>query len=112
MPAKGHSKDSIVLYDKDKKMLFAGDFIYPAGLIAYTPGADLKDYRTSAKRLMAVVKDDATIYCSHNAPKMTGDTIRHLDGMLEAISLNKLEHKRDFPFKRYDSGRDFSLVTF
>ena len=47
----GHSADSVVLLDRAADRVFAGDFIYPSSIYAFTPGAALASYARSAHRL-------------------------------------------------------------
>ena len=112
IPAAGHSEDSIALYDKDNRILFTGDFIYPAGLVLYTPGADMSDCRATTKRLLATTDEETKLLCAHNGPKMERKALADLDGTLDAIRKGQLKPENDFPFKRYNASKNFSLLTF
>jgi hydroxyacylglutathione hydrolase len=57
----GHTRDEIVLYSPLGNMLFAGDFIYPAGLFS---GND-KDYLQSANNILKVINAQTVIYGAH-----------------------------------------------
>jgi hydroxyacylglutathione hydrolase len=59
--APGHTRDEIVLYSPRDNMLFAGDFIYPAGLFS---GND-QDYLQSADALLKVINSSTLIYGAH-----------------------------------------------
>lgn len=61
----GHSLDGMALYDRDRNLLFAGDFIYPGGAYAFTPGADLGDYIRSAAAVLEVIDDDTRVLSAH-----------------------------------------------
>lgn len=68
----GHSPDSISLFDKGAKILFAADFIYPGPLYAQTPGANLADYLTTTEVLLSQINDQTRIFCAHGAPDDKG----------------------------------------
>lgn len=62
----GHSLDGMALYDLDRNLLFAGDFIYPGGAYVFTPGADLGDYLRSAAAVLEVIDDDTQVLSAHS----------------------------------------------
>jgi hydroxyacylglutathione hydrolase len=59
--APGHTPDEIVLYSPGDNMLFAGDFIYPAGLFS---GND-QDYLQSANTVLEAINAQTTVYGAH-----------------------------------------------
>jgi hydroxyacylglutathione hydrolase len=61
----GHTPDSVVLLDRQTNRLFAGDFIYPSEIYAFLPGANLRDYATSAQGVARVLNDASSIYGGH-----------------------------------------------
>jgi hydroxyacylglutathione hydrolase len=61
----GHSLDGMALHDLDRNLLFVGDFIYPGGAYAFTPGADLGDYVRSAAAVLAAIDDDTLVLAAH-----------------------------------------------
>jgi hydroxyacylglutathione hydrolase len=66
----GHTPDSVVLLDAAANRLFAGDFIYPSEIYAFLPGADLKTYAASARRLMTLVNAQTLIYGAHGCDRL------------------------------------------
>jgi hydroxyacylglutathione hydrolase len=68
----GHSPDSVSLFDRDAKILFAADFIYPGPLYAQVPGADLAAYLTTTEALLPQLDDQTRIFCAHGAPDDKG----------------------------------------
>ena len=68
----GHSPDSVSLFDKDAKILFAADFIYPGPLYAQTPGANLADYLATTHALLPKIDNQTQIFCAHGAPDNKG----------------------------------------
>ena len=61
----GHTPESVVLVDHETNALFAGDFIYPTSIYAFLPGADLRDYAASARRVLQRLDDASTVYGGH-----------------------------------------------
>jgi hydroxyacylglutathione hydrolase len=59
--APGHTRDEIVLYSPLDNMLFAGDFIYPAGLFS---GND-KEYLQSTKSVLKAINAQTVVYGAH-----------------------------------------------
>ena len=68
----GHSPDSVSLFDRDAKILFAADFVYPGPLYAQVPGADLAAYLTTTDALLLQINDQTQIFCAHGAPDNKG----------------------------------------
>ena len=66
----GHTADSVVLRDEAANRLFAGDFIYPSEIYAFLPGADLKAYAASARRLVTLVDAQTLIYGAHGCDRL------------------------------------------
>ena len=59
--APGHTRDEVVLYSPSDDILFAGDFIYPAGLFS---GNDA-DYLRSTQELLTIINTRTKIYGAH-----------------------------------------------
>ena len=68
----GHSPDSVSLFDRDTKILFAADFVYPGHLYAQTPGANLADYLATTHALQLLMDNQTQIFCAHGAPDNKG----------------------------------------
>ncbi|KAM9329004.1 acyl-coenzyme A thioesterase MBLAC2 [Gastrophryne carolinensis] len=51
MHMPGHSRGSICLHDRDRKMLFSGDVVYDGSMIDWLPYSNISDYVTSCERL-------------------------------------------------------------
>lgn len=66
----GHTPDSVVLLDSRSNRLFAGDFIYPSEIYAFLPGANLRDYRSSAQQLSRVLNDASIVYGGHGCDRL------------------------------------------
>jgi hydroxyacylglutathione hydrolase len=84
----GHTPTSVGLYDADRRLLFAGDFIYPGELYAFLPGASRAAYLATTRRLLALLDPAARIYAAHMAdaaPLIAAP-------VLEVADLRALEH--------------------
>ncbi|KAM9213217.1 acyl-coenzyme A thioesterase MBLAC2 [Leptosomus discolor] len=55
MHMPGHSRGSICLHDKDRKILFSGDVVYDGSMIDWLPYSRVSDYVASCQRLMELV---------------------------------------------------------
>ncbi len=62
----------VSLLDREAKILFAADFIYPGPLYAQVPGANLADYLKTAEALLSQINDQTQIFCAHGAPDNKG----------------------------------------
>jgi len=68
----GHTPSSVSLYDAERHLLFAGDFIYPGRLYAFLPGASRGAYRASTRRLLDLVDPATRILTAHMADDPAG----------------------------------------
>ncbi|MBS0374623.1 MAG: MBL fold metallo-hydrolase [Proteobacteria bacterium] len=66
----GHTPDSVVILDRSRNHLYAGDFIYPSSIYAQLPGADLATYAASARRLLEVLDPSTAVYGAHGCDKL------------------------------------------
>jgi len=68
----GHSPESISLFDREKGILLAADFLYLGNLYGQIPGASLPDYLAAAEALDSLLPDDALILGAHGKPLPDG----------------------------------------
>ena len=64
----GHSPDSVSLFDRQAKILFAADYVYPGSLYAQIPGADLADYLNTGESLLLILDEETHLLCAHGKP--------------------------------------------
>jgi hydroxyacylglutathione hydrolase len=87
----GHSPESISLFDRERGILLAADFLYLGNLYGQIPGASLPDYLASAERLMERLPADTLILGAHGeeganeAPKLSRQDLADLTSGLAAI---------------------------
>lgn len=55
MHMPGHSRGSICLHDRDRKLLFSGDVVYDGSMIDWLPYSNISEYVQSCERLKALV---------------------------------------------------------
>ena len=92
----GHSPDSIMLLDRENKMLFTGDSYYPGHLYAHFEGAfygdsDLEAYADSMEKIAALADALDSIHPSHNDPVDDPQVLKKLAGALRQLADGKAE---------------------
>ncbi|XP_061478150.1 acyl-coenzyme A thioesterase MBLAC2 [Rhineura floridana] len=55
MHMPGHSRGSICLHDRERKILFSGDVVYDGSMIDWLPYSRINDYVASCQRLIELV---------------------------------------------------------
>ena len=102
MHAPGHTKDSIVLFDQDRKLLFTGDFVCPGPNIGFLlPGLNLEDYIASTRRLLDIAPFEARLLTAHRdkssvrhgAPVLTYADLSDFEKGIKAILAGQLDGK-------------------
>ncbi len=94
----GHTATSAAVYDADRRMLFAGDFIYPGALYAFLPDASRSEYLATSRRLLAMLDPATRIFAAHmadnpaivSAPVLDIADLRALERTLVQISNGEL----------------------
>jgi glyoxylase-like metal-dependent hydrolase (beta-lactamase superfamily II) len=100
--APGHTPESIVLFDSDRRQAFTGDHIYPGELVAFLPGSNLGDYLATTERLMQRLPEDAVLLTAHRinppgAPLLHYRDLADLAALLEAIKAGTGSGRGVFP---------------
>jgi glyoxylase-like metal-dependent hydrolase (beta-lactamase superfamily II) len=106
IPAPGHSPDSIVLLDANRRLLFTGDTFYLAPLYAHLEGSSLSAYVDTAARLAELADDVDTLLMSHNTPLAESRYLRDLNQAMQAIDSGSA------PFTATDGGREYRFNGF
>lgn len=81
----GHAPDSLCLLDRERRLLFTGDTLYPATLYAHLPGSDFEAYSKSAERLAALADRVDLLLPAHNEPVMNPTELLRLEAAFPAI---------------------------
>ncbi len=83
----GHATESLVLLDRSRNQVFAGDFVYRhlGGMIAFAPGSDLLAYKANSARLLQLTNSDTQFLGAHGIPQFGRDWLMLLDRELDTM---------------------------
>ena len=83
----GHTTESVVLFDRERNQVFAGDFVYRhlGGIIAFATGADLIAYKANSARLLQLTNADTRFFGAHGIPRFDRDWLALFDRELDKI---------------------------
>ncbi|MFO0699519.1 MAG: MBL fold metallo-hydrolase [Nitrospira sp.] len=83
----GHTTESVVLFDRHRNQIFAGDFVYRhlGGIIAFASGSDLRAYKENSARLLHLTNADTRFFGAHGIPRFDRDWVALLDRELDKI---------------------------
>ncbi len=104
--APGHSPDSIVLLDRDRRLLFTGDTFYLAPLYAQLEESSFADYMATAAKLAALADEVDYLLMAHNTPLAESRYLVDLDQAFQAIALERA------PFSLTEEGREYQFRGF
>lgn len=115
----GHSPESLVLVDQRNNYIFTGDFLYHSmngGLVAYTPGSNLKAYQRSAQRLLDYSNKKTQFFGSHGIAEFDYKWAETLKTCLDKINAGEYPYRLNYsalghliPLRVYIEGK---LVIF
>lgn len=91
----GHTTESVVLFDKDRNQVFAGDFVYRhlGGIIAFATGADLVAYKANSARLLQLTDGNTQFFGAHGIPRFGHDWLMLLDRELDKMVTGNAEYR-------------------
>ncbi len=83
----GHTTESVVLFDRDRNQVFAGDFVYRhlGGIIAFATGSDLLAYKANSARLLQLTDTNTQFFGAHGIPRFGRDWLMLLDRELDKM---------------------------
>jgi hydroxyacylglutathione hydrolase len=100
----GHTQDSIMLFDRESNLLFAGDFIYPGELLAMLPQSDLGDYLQTTQNLLNIIDSNTLLLGAHRtystslqAPRQSHQDMLDLKNTLVGIREGSIQGKGLYP---------------
>ena len=71
----GHTPGSIMLLEREKRMLISGDTIQDGTIFMFGAGRNMPAFQSSLKRVMAMADTFDTIWPSHGSYPLTADII-------------------------------------
>ena len=102
----GHTPDSLVLLDRDNRLMFTGDTFYPASLYAHSGDADFFEYVKSAEKLAGYRNDVDYLLPGHNEPLVAD---YYLTAMRDAFNAIQAPNAK---FKLTDGDREYRFDGF
>ncbi len=63
--APGHTRESVVLVDEQRNLLFTGDFVCPGPNADGLPGSDINEYLATARKLLAMSDKQTRLLTGH-----------------------------------------------
>jgi glyoxylase-like metal-dependent hydrolase (beta-lactamase superfamily II) len=102
----GHAPDALCLLDRERRLLFTGDTLYPATLYAHLPGSAFEDYRRTSARLAALADSVDLVLPAHNEPTMPAGDLAAFHDAFAAMQGGEL------PFVLTDGNREYSFGRF
>ncbi|MEZ5292749.1 MAG: MBL fold metallo-hydrolase [Vicinamibacterales bacterium] len=100
----GHTPGSLSLLDRERRLLFTGDTLYPAELYAYAPEADMADYQRSAARLGALASAVDVVCPGHNEARVPVSLLVRFARAFAAIGRGEVQPTPERPgVVRYES---------
>ncbi|MBX3305679.1 MAG: MBL fold metallo-hydrolase [Nitrospira sp.] len=115
----GHTAESVVLFDRHRNQVFAGDFVYRhlGGIIAFASGSDLRAYKENSTRLLHLTNADTRFFGAHGIPRFERDWLALLDRELDKIIKGAATYRYaahylapGIPWRVYQNG-DLSIYT-
>jgi len=79
----GHTPESASLFDRERGLLFSGDYLYPGELYAFLPGSSLADYQWTAERLAGALPADVAIHGGHGTDLATSAPVLAIRDLLD-----------------------------
>jgi hydroxyacylglutathione hydrolase len=111
--APGHTRESIILYDSQRHLAFAGDFIYQGELITFLPGGSTTDYQASSQSLVQTLHPLTKILPGHgpwNSPNISLQDLKAINLALGAYIEGLATTSGFFP-RKLDVNANYSLLV-
>ena len=100
----GHTPGSVMLLERDKRMLISGDTIQDGMIFMFGPGRNMPAFRCSLRRIMGLTDAFDTVWPSHGnyplKPDIILDILRNARELAEG-KLSAQEPPWPMPCKKY-----------
>ena len=100
----GHTPGSIMLLEREKRMLIAGDSIQDGNIYMFGPGRNMQAFQCSIQKMINMSGAFDSIWPSHGSYPLTADIIPGILQGAQDLMAGKLEGQeppRPMPCKRY-----------
>ena len=87
--APGHSPDSLILVDKNNRMMMTGDSFYPASLYVYSATSSYRDYANSVQTMLKYQDDVDFLLPGHNETMQPATYLAKLRAATLAVQDNQ-----------------------
>ena len=81
----GHSPDSIMLIDKNNRLMMTGDSFYPAGLYVYSDASSFRDYFSSVQTMLRYQDSVDFLLPGHNETMQPASYLAKLEAATLAV---------------------------
>ncbi len=113
----GHTPESMVLEDPERKQFFTGDTIYPGELYAFLPNSSLGDYARTTDRMLERMDSEARLFGAHRLdpvglPELARSDLRELKDALARVREGSDEEEGFFPTRIQINDRLALLMDF
>ncbi len=111
----GHTPGSIMLLEREKRMLISGDSIQDGDIYMFGAGRNMRAFQSSLKKLLAMKDAFDSIWPSHSSYPLTADIIPGiLQGTQELLDGKLLgqEPPHPMPCRKYSCGAASFLYQF
>ncbi len=111
----GHTPGSIMLLEREKRMLISGDTIQDGDIFMFGAGRDIHAFQHSLKKMSSMADMFDSIWPSHGSYPLTSDSISGiLQGTKELLAgkLPEQEPPWPMPCKKYSTGTVSFLYHF
>ena len=106
MQTPGHSPDSLCLHDEKNGLLFTGDTFYRGAIYVWMPGADVRSYERSIRKLAHLAPHLKLLLPGHGSPTATPADLPDVAHALEQIRAGAVnavisEGNREYSFNAF-----------
>lgn len=111
----GHTPGSIMLLEREKRMLISGDSIQNGDIFMFGTGRNIQAFKSSLEKVAAMSDAFDTIWPSHGSYPLTADVISDiLQGVQDLVTGKMREQEPPWPMpcKKYTSGTVSFLYHF
>lgn len=99
MHIPGHTDESVAMVDKERKLIFLGDFFYNGTLFTFKEG-DIEKYVTSVAKITALIDEEYRLFGAHDLPEISLSNFNKLSRLLNCIKNKNCQGTAQMAFGR------------